>query len=350
MLKSIYFSICLFLLFKRYLFWVNDPEQNQFCFQLYGFEDYKEGEISDSNFCQEKGGYLIKAKTVNGLDELIDANFCCNVRCGINGTVIGPHCKWIKDKSICKLNSNLCSVQQISILGSRYADISSDLLYPIYNIFNFDLSESYEMDYCAFETKEDLLINFANQINGKFVYSLGGGHNYFDSRLMDTSEGRGLIEGPFLIYPTYGVSGVSGGVDYDDRNVLGYDCSGLSMALIYLIGGYNFDRENTNAQKMYDFAKEKNLLKNETKIGYAIFYGNSENSISHVTIALGDNKMIEASGHNPDKTGKPIQIVQIRNNMIGIADFISVNESLYNFEIHLSIDLLFLFLFIFFLI
>lgn len=48
----------------------------------------------------------------------------------------------------------------------------------------------------------------------------------------------------------------------DDRNVLGYDCSGLSMALIHLIDGYNFDRENTNAQKMYDFAKEHNLLRN----------------------------------------------------------------------------------------
>ena len=64
------------------------------------------------------------------------------------------------------------------------------------------------------------------------------------------------IESSFLIYPTYGISGVSGGVNYDDRNVLGYDCSGLSMALIYLIGGYNFDRENTNAQKMYNIAKE----------------------------------------------------------------------------------------------
>lgn len=146
------------------------------------------------------------------MDELIDANFCCNVTCGINGTVIGPHCKWLKDKSICKLNSNLYFEDKIAIQGTRYTS-KTDLLYPIYDIFNFDLSESYGMEYCAFESKEDLLINFANQINGKFVYSLGGGHNYFDNRLMDTSEGRGLIEYTFLIYPTYGVSGVSGEVE-----------------------------------------------------------------------------------------------------------------------------------------
>ncbi len=337
MFKTKYFYLCSILLFKRSLFWVNDPEQNQFCFQLH--------ETFDSDACYAKGGNIINAKTEMG-DELINANFCCNVRCGINGTVIGPHCKWIKDKSICKLNSNLLYVDHISILGSRYTN-SKNLLKPIYDTFNFDLSESYGMDFCTFKSKEDLLINFANQINGKFVYSLGGGHKHFDKRLMDTSEGRGLIESTFLIYPTYGISGVSDGVNYDDRNVLGYDCSGLSMALIYLIGGYYFDRENTNAQKMYDIAKEKKLLKKEIKIGYAIFYGKSENSISHVTIALGENKMIEASGHNPDKTGKPIQIVNIRDKMVGIADFISKYESQSQSQSYtLNLPCLFLFVFL----
>ena len=343
MLKTKYFYLCLILLFKKYLFWVNDPEQNQFCFQLHS----NRGKIFDSDACYAKGGNIINAKTENGKGELINANFCCNVRCGINGTVIGPFCKWIKDKSICKLNSNLHYIDKISILGTRYTN-SRNLLYPIYDIFNFDLSESYGMDFCTFKSKEDLLINFANQINGKFIYSLGGGHKYFDKRLMDTSEGRGLIESSFLIYPTYGISGVSGGVNYDDRNVLGYDCSGLSMALIYLIGGYNFDRENTNAQKMYNIAKEKNLLKNEIKIGYAIFYGKSENSISHVTIALGENKMIEASGHNSDKIGKPIRIVNISDKIVGIADFISKHE--YESQSNYTLNLSCLFLFVFLLI
>jgi cell wall-associated NlpC family hydrolase len=94
------------------------------------------------------------------------------------------------------------------------------------------------------------------------------------------------------------------------------------MALIYIMGGYNFDRINTNAQRMYNIAKENKYLKNEIKIGYALFYGKSENSISHATISLGENKMIEASGHFSDKRGKQIRIGNISNGYIGIADFI----------------------------
>ena len=346
MSKTKYFYMYIILLFKSYLFWPNDPEQNQYCFKYYYPKENEEGEILNFDSCKKKGG------------NYKHADFCCNINCGINGTVIGPHCKWVVDKSICKFTSNLYYSDQISIIGSRYTS-RTDLLYPIYNLFNFYLPKNYGWAFCTFKSKEDLLINFANQINGKFIYSLGGGHNYFDKRLMDTSGGRGFIESPFLIYPTYGILGVSGGESYDDRNVLGYDCSGLSMALIYLTSGYNFDRENTNAQKMYDIAKKNNLLKKDIKIGYALFYGKSENSISHVTIALGENKMIEASGHNLGKTGKPIQIVKIRNNMIGIADFISDNEQessrnsksnqassvLFN-SIHLSYILLYIFLLI----
>ena len=84
----------------------------------------------DSDACYAKGGNIINAKTESGKGELINANFCCNVRCGINGTVIGPHCKWIKDKSICKLNSNLYYADKISIHGIRYTN-STNLLYPI---------------------------------------------------------------------------------------------------------------------------------------------------------------------------------------------------------------------------
>ena len=344
MLKKIYFYICIYLLFKGYILWPNSPDQNQICFKLYESIVLDKIGIFNSDICYQKGGYIknVKTESVNG--ELVDVKYCCNISCGINGTIIGEMCKWIKDKSICKLNSNLYYINEISIFGSRYIS-SSNLLSLTYDIFKFDIPSGC---FCSFQTKEDLLINFANQINGRFIYSLGGGHNHFDERLMDTSEGRGSIEKPFLLYPTYGIEGFSGGVNYDDRNVLGYDCSGLSMALIDLINGYNFDRENTNAQKMYDIAKENNLLKNELKIGYAIFYGKSENSISHVTIALGENKMIEASGHNPDKTGKPIQIVNIRNNMIGIADFISVNQLKSNFILYLKPKsfLLFVILFI----
>ena len=292
---------------------------------------------------KKQEGYIKLAKGEDN-GQPIDANFCCNMRCGINGTVVGSTCIWIKDKSVCKSISQGYYAGEISIGGSRYNPISNDLLWPIYSIFRFDdFNEKYYPGDCVFQTKEDLLINFSDQINGKFIYSLGGGHKHFDARLMDTSEGRALLEKQFLIYPTYGVAGTVDGVYYDDRNVLGYDCSGLSMALIHLVGGYDFDRENTNAQKMYNIAKEKKLLKKEIKIGYALFYGKSESSINHVTIALGENKMIEAPGHHSNKTGKPIKIVNIRTP-IGIADFIS-NESNESKYLKLSPFLL-LFLFV----
>ena len=124
--------------------------------------------------------------------------------------------------------------------------------------------------------------------------------------MMNTSKNSVPTE--FLVYPTYGKNVNVNGEYYEDENVLGYDCSGLSMALIYIMGVYNFDRESTNEQGMYNIAKENGYLKDEIKVGYAIFYGESENSISHVTIALGENEMIEASGHFSNKTDKPISI------------------------------------------
>lgn len=313
------FLLC--FLIKIYHFLPNDPYMNVICFSNNDFflenNEYKNIE----SLCLQKGGYLKKGQMYPYTDNegnkiLKDNTYCCNINCAINGTIVGTMCKWIEDKSFCKLTSNLYYVYPISIRGSRYWDISSDLLNDIYNLFNFNL---FNGKYCAFKSREDLLINFAHQIDHKFIYSWGGGHKHFDQRLMDTSEGKGLLEYPFLIYPTYGVKGEK----YDDSNVLGYDCSGLSMALIHLMGGYNFNPEFTNAQKMYDFAKEKKCLKNEIKIGYALFYGTSESDISHVTIALGENQMIEAPGHDENKIGKPIAIVPInRNKLIGIADFI----------------------------
>ena len=61
MLNSIYFYLYLILLFKGYLFWVNDPYKNQFCFLI-----SERAEFVDSNDCYEKGGYVINAKTENG--------------------------------------------------------------------------------------------------------------------------------------------------------------------------------------------------------------------------------------------------------------------------------------------
>ena len=276
------------------------------------------GDFLTPTFCSRKNGFIkvIDCRELGFFDEG-DCQLCCNFTCGINGTYGTWYCS--ENELNCELSKKKYWIDNTDIFTSLEDEFEHfSLLSPIQKIFNFD----YYGGNCYFQSKEDLLINFANQINGKFIYSLGGGHLHFDQRLMDTSLGKNSIQNYFLVYPTYGINATSDGVYYEDANVLGYDCSGLSMALIYITGHYNFNRETTNAQKMYNIAKENKYLKKEIKIGYALFYGKSENSISHVTIALGNNTMIEASGHDENKKGKPIQIVKIRNNYIGIADFI----------------------------
>ena len=134
---------------------------------------------------------------------MIDKTYCCNISCGINGTgtIKGDIYKFNEDKSFCELTS-LYYISPIFIEGTRYCYISYDLLINIYNLFNFNM----HYKYCSFKSREDLLINKFFLLNlGKFIYSLGEGHNHFDKRLMDTSRGKSLIEFPFLIYPTFGI-------------------------------------------------------------------------------------------------------------------------------------------------
>ena len=309
----------LFVFLKNIYFISNDyPAMDEICFQIKNTTFKTNEEFMSTDFCLKNNGYIknIDCRNLGYPDENI-CQLCCKLTCGINGTLVDQNCREKEANCLLRKNSYWIDVLNIFDYEDRHRAYF-DLLSPILYLFKFD----YYVGDCYFQSREDLLINFANQINGKFIYSLGGGHKHFDSRLMDTSRGRQAIPKELLLYPTYGINGNSSGVSYEDENILGYDCSGLSMALIYVMGGYNFDREFTNAQKMYDIAKENNYLKNEIKIGYALFYGKSENSINHVTIALGENKMIEASGHFPNKKGKPIRIGNISENYIGIADFI----------------------------
>ena len=200
------FLLC--FLIKIYHFQPNSPDMNVICFSnddfIFDNNEYKNIE----SYCLQKGGYLKKGQREPSYDYkgniiLENKTYCCNIKCGINGIIVGSSCKWNEDKSFCNLTSNLYYVNPISIFGPHYCDISFDLLYDIYNLFNFNLYCNLVMTslekYCTFKSREDLLINFANQIDHKFIYSWGGGHKHFDQRLMDTSEGRDLMETPFLI-------------------------------------------------------------------------------------------------------------------------------------------------------
>ena len=161
---------------------------------------------------------------------------------------------------------------------------------------------------CKFNSKEDLLNGLAYLMEGKFIYSYGGGHSR-----------RG---------PTKGTIENSNDKIIDDSNIIGFDCSGLVMFLLYNSGSYlcDLDMSKTNSRGLYNFAKNKKLLKNSNDSivnGNVLFYGNDENSIHHVTIALENGKMIEAYGHDSNGNGLPIQIVNIRTQgLFAIGDFL----------------------------
>lgn len=155
-----------------------------------------------------------------------------------------------------------------------------------------------DLAYCdysfIFNTKEDLLNGLVYLMEGKFIYSYGGGHS---------SKG-----------PTKCLIQNSNNKIIDDSNIIGFDCSYLVMFLLYNSSShlYNLDMIKTNAQGLYKFVKNKKILKNSDdsiENGNVLFYGKDENSIHHVTIALENGKMIEAYGHDSNGNGLPIQIV-----------------------------------------
>ena len=189
---------------------------------------------------------------------------------------------------------------------------------------------------CKFNTKEDLLNGLSYLMEGKFIYSYGGGHS---------SKG-----------PTKCLIQNSNNKIIDDSNIIGFDCSYLVMFLLYNSSShlYNLDMIKTNAQGLYKFVKNKKILKNSDdsiENGNVLFYGKDENSIHHVTIALENGKMIEAYGHDSNGNGLPIQIVNIRTqDLFAVGNFLgkesecnSGNYILYN-KFSLIIMLIILFL------
>ena len=189
-------------------------------------------------------------------------------------------------------------------------------------------SDRYMCDYsCKFNSKEDLLNGLAYLMEGKFIYSYGGGHS---------SEG-----------PTKGTIENSNNKIIDDSNIIGFDCSGLVMFLLFNSGSHlcDLDMPKTNAQGLYNYAKKKKIIKNSNDLivnGNVLFYGNDEKSIHHVAIALDNGKMIEAYGHDSNGNGLPIQIVNIRTQGIfALGDFLGkINECSGNYILYIKFSLI----------
>lgn len=130
----------------------------------------------------------------------------------------------------------------------------------------------------------------AESMVGKYPYSWGGGDN------------DGATVGIIQKIPPY----------CDDRNVVGFDCSGLAKYAVYQGSGVSIIHK---AQIQYDNAPTKVPL-DEKQPGDLVFFGKSTTSITHVAIYAGDDMMIEASGHNDDLSGIPVRKVELRTNNI----------------------------------
>ena len=132
------------------------------------------------------------------------------------------------------------------------------------------------------------IVSAAQSMVGKYPYSWGGG------------DDNGATVGIKQKIPPY----------CDDRNVVGFDCSGLAKYAVYQGTGKSLYHK---AQVQYDNAP-KRLALADKQPGDLVFFGSSTSSITHVAIYAGDNMMIEAPGHNDDGTGIYVRKVTLRTN------------------------------------
>jgi len=131
------------------------------------------------------------------------------------------------------------------------------------------------------------IVKAAESMVNKYPYSWGGGNTH--------GATRGIKQeiSPYC----------------DDRNVVGFDCSGLALYSVYQGTGKSLDHY---AQTQYDTAPKYPLSQRQP--GDLVFFGDTSQSIHHVAIYVGNNQMVEAPGHNSDCSGIPVRKVSLRTS------------------------------------
>jgi len=114
-------------------------------------------------------------------------------------------------------------------------------------------------------------VKAAESMVGKYPYSWGGGN------IHGATKGTKQTEKPYC----------------DDRNVVGFDCSGLALYSVYQGVGKSLPH---HAQDQYNNAPKYPL--SERQPGDLVFFGDSTSTIHHVAIYVGNNQMVEAPGHD----------------------------------------------------
>ena len=141
-------------------------------------------------------------------------------------------------------------------------------------------------------SQSETIVSTAKSMVGKYRYSWGGGND------AGATKGIKMQEDPYC----------------DDTQVVGFDCSGLAKYSVFQGTGISMVHR---AQVQYTNCP--NLVSYDNrKPGDLLFYGSSTTSIYHVTIYIGDDKMVEAPSHFPNCTGKFVQQGSVRSsNLIG---------------------------------
>jgi len=98
----------------------------------------------------------------------------------------------------------------------------------------------------------------------------------------------------------------------DDSRVMGFDCSGLSMFCVFQGCGISLVH---SSKVQYENCPMKVPIA-DLEVGDLVFYGRSTSSITHVAIYVGNNQMVEASGHNPDCSGVPVRQTALRKGSL----------------------------------
>jgi len=133
----------------------------------------------------------------------------------------------------------------------------------------------------------DGVVSAVRSMVGKYPYSYAGGNDH------------GATRGVLMKISPY----------CDDRNVIGFDCSGLSKYGVFQGCGKSIYH---GATTQYRQAPQV-LDLSEKQPGDLIFYGTSLSDIHHVTIYSGGNSMVEAAGHDSHCKGIPVRETSIRD-------------------------------------
>jgi cell wall-associated NlpC family hydrolase len=119
-----------------------------------------------------------------------------------------------------------------------------------------------------------------------------------------------------------------------DDPIIGYDCSGYVLELMYSAGQVPRDVDMTAQQLFNYFEKGRAVYSTAPKFGSLVFYGKSVTRIKHVAFALDGYRVIEAGGG--DRNVKTAEDAAVRNACVRVRpvdhrnDRVAVLKPFYN--------------------